>query len=155
MFLSLQTSRDILALESTIIWLISLSSRLNHPLPSLFFPFRFHSPKTQTQKPHKNPPAAAMRPLIRSACCLRARVRAMATLPAAAAFSSTRTPSTSTSRPHRLILARFLPLAPPPAGARALRSSAAAAAAATVEVGGVKIAREGEFSRPTVLKAGS
>ncbi|KAF7064089.1 hypothetical protein CFC21_070508 [Triticum aestivum] len=85
-----------------------------------------------------------MRPLIRTAC-LRARVRAMATLPATAAFSSTRAPSPcpSPSRARRLLFAaRFLPSAPPPpAGARALRTSAAAAEAA-VEVGGVKIARE-------------
>uniref|UniRef100_A0A8R7UE87 Phenylalanyl-tRNA synthetase domain-containing protein n=1 Tax=Triticum urartu TaxID=4572 RepID=A0A8R7UE87_TRIUA len=85
-----------------------------------------------------------MRPLIRTAC-LRARVRAMATLPTTAAFSSTRAPSPcpSPSRARRLLVAaRFLPSAPPPpAGARALRTSAAAAEAA-VEVGGVKIARE-------------
>ncbi|XP_051185325.1 phenylalanine--tRNA ligase, chloroplastic/mitochondrial [Lolium perenne] len=83
-----------------------------------------------------------MRPLIRTAC-LRARVRAMATLPTAAAFPATRTLSPSSpSRARRLLLAAsFLPSAPPPAGARAFRTSAAAAAA-PVEVGGVKIARE-------------
>jgi phenylalanyl-tRNA synthetase alpha chain len=81
----------------------------------------------------------------------------MATLPTTAAFSSTRTLSPShPPRSRRLfIAASFLPSAPPPAGARTLRTSAAAAAAAPVEVGGVKIAREGEFSYPTVLKAGS
>ncbi|KAG8093170.1 hypothetical protein GUJ93_ZPchr0012g20084 [Zizania palustris] len=83
-----------------------------------------------------------MRPLIRSACRLRARVRAMATLPAAAAFSPS---SSAAARPPRLTLALFfLPSAPAPAalGARALRTSASAAAAAAVDVGGVKIARE-------------
>uniref|UniRef100_A0ACD5YD75 Uncharacterized protein n=1 Tax=Avena sativa TaxID=4498 RepID=A0ACD5YD75_AVESA len=83
-----------------------------------------------------------MRPLIRTAC-LRARVRAMATLPTVSAFSSTRAISPSSPpRARRLLLAAsFLPSAPPPAGARALRTSAAAAAA-PVEVGGVKIARD-------------
>ncbi|KAE8819967.1 Phenylalanine--tRNA ligase, chloroplastic/mitochondrial [Hordeum vulgare] len=88
-----------------------------------------------------------MRPLIRTAC-LRARVRAMATLPTttAAAFSSTRAPfpCPSPSPARRLLVAtRLLPSAPPAAaaGARTLRTSAAAAEAA-VEVGGVKIARE-------------
>ncbi|KAG0539294.1 hypothetical protein BDA96_03G310800 [Sorghum bicolor] len=85
-----------------------------------------------------------MRPLIRTARCwlLRARVRAMATLPMAppaAAISSftTRSLYSPSSRSHRLLLARFFSAAPAPAGARALR-----AAASAVEVGGVKIARE-------------
>ncbi|KAF8661180.1 hypothetical protein HU200_057293 [Digitaria exilis] len=91
-----------------------------------------------------------MRPLIRTArcCLLRARVRAMATLPmaplAAASISSSASSSTrpvfSSSRPSRLLLARFFPAAPAPVGQRGLRTSAAAAAA--VEVGGVKIARD-------------
>ncbi|RLN00882.1 hypothetical protein C2845_PM06G30320 [Panicum miliaceum] len=73
----------------------------------------------------------------------------MATLPmappAAAAAAISSSPSTrpifSSSRPNRILLARFFPAAPAPAGARGLRTSAAAAAAA-VEVGGVKIARD-------------
>uniref|UniRef100_A0A0E0MN62 phenylalanine--tRNA ligase n=1 Tax=Oryza punctata TaxID=4537 RepID=A0A0E0MN62_ORYPU len=86
-----------------------------------------------------------MRPLIRSASCrLRARVRAMATLPASSArccspSSSSSSSSSNPARLPRLPLPRFLPSAP--LRARALRTSAAAAAAA-VEVGGVKIARE-------------
>uniref|UniRef100_A0A453K1P6 Phenylalanyl-tRNA synthetase domain-containing protein n=1 Tax=Aegilops tauschii subsp. strangulata TaxID=200361 RepID=A0A453K1P6_AEGTS len=112
------------------------------PLPCVFVPLSLSL--SHPEKPRDNPANAAMRPLIRTAC-LRARVRAMATLPTTAAFSSTRAPSPcpSPSRARRLLFAaRFLPSAPPPpAGARAFRTSAAAAEAA-VEVGGVKIARE-------------
>ena len=88
-----------------------------------------------------------MRPLIRTARCwlLRARVRAMATLPMAphaAAISSftTRPLYSPSSRSHRLLLARFFSAAPAPALAKGLRATASA-----VEVGGVKIAREGEW----------
>ena len=96
-----------------------------------------------------------MRPLIRTARCwlLRARVRAMATLPMAppaAAISSftTRPLYSPSSRSHRLLLARFFSAAPAPARAKGLR-----AAASAVEVGGVKIAREGEWgpSRPQAV----
>ncbi|ONM38428.1 Phenylalanine--tRNA ligase chloroplastic/mitochondrial [Zea mays] len=84
-----------------------------------------------------------MRPLIRTARCwlLRARVRAMATLPmaspaAAIPSSATRPVASPSSRSHRP-LTRFFSVAPAPVGAKGLR-----AAASAVEVGGVKIARE-------------
>ncbi|CAD6238249.1 unnamed protein product [Miscanthus lutarioriparius] len=84
-----------------------------------------------------------MRPLILTARCwlLRARVRAMATLPMAppaTAISFTTRPLYSpSSRSHRRLLARFFSVAPASAGPRGLR-----AAASAVEVGGVKMARE-------------